>query len=734
MKAGDPVKRAVPFCLCLCMALCCLLPAISATSGRGASSAPIKLCILSDLHYLAAADQAAADGNEWRLYGESVPAAEEAMDAVILQRPDVLLLTGDLTSGGGRASAEELAQKLQKAERAGIRVFVINGESDTGSGGLSSAEFRAIFHKYGYDGTDSAAYYQPDSSENAMQGGLSYAVTPKPGIRLLMIDSEAYAQGAGGGTISSGLMKWILKQADRARQNGETLIAGMHRPLLAHQSGTVSASFSGTIQNHAEIARQFANAGISYLFTGHMHETDVAQYTSPEGNWLLDMETGSLVTYGAPVRTATVEGGQITLQAESIKEITWQGQRIDYQDHLRQALFSEAAFTNYAMHFLDAPLKALETDGLKKGIETLAKTGELDSAVQKVIQSVLQKPLALPLSGNLSLTLRLEDADTVLVESSASFLLPALRISISNNLIPMAHDLLAQFDEQWLTADTSGKSPLRKELEQMVTKLCKSALSQTSGGQPYTVSDFLTELMLAHNVGQEAPNAGLSALIEQLNPALTRVLITEQLIPAAASLCDKMLSGLKLDASYLSGEAGALWKPALGVVSSMRAGTLAKLAGFSAADALNKAFTEERVRQIGAFASGFAAGFYVDTAGLDDRVDGPGVRYQDGKGVLLAEGSSEAFVADHTVLSQATQIALTQPASQAKRQSASSASETAAPPKPAEASAPSSAPQRAPASPPASKSTAGTPFMTTTLPAILFMAAAAFAASDYRRF
>ena len=122
MKVSDPIKRAVPFCLCLCI-LCCLLPAIAAISG---STASIKLCILSDLHYLAAADQAAADGNEWRLYGESAPATEEAIEAVIRQRPDVLLLTGDLTSGAGRASAEELAQKLQKVEQAGIRVFVIN--------------------------------------------------------------------------------------------------------------------------------------------------------------------------------------------------------------------------------------------------------------------------------------------------------------------------------------------------------------------------------------------------------------------------------------------------------------------------------------------------------------------------------------------------------------------------------------------------------------------------------
>lgn len=729
MKVSDSIKRAVPFCLCLCM-LCCLLPAIAATSG---STASIKLCILSDLHYLAAADQAAADGNEWRLYGESAPATEEAIEAVIRQRPDVLLLTGDLTSGAGRASAEELAQKLQKVEQAGIRVFVINGESDM-SGGLSPAEFRDIFHAYGYDGADSAVYYQPQPSEEAVQGSLSYAVTPKPGIRLLMIDSEAHAQGVEGGAISDGLMKWVLQQADRARQNGETLIAGIHRPLLAHQSGARSNSFNGTIHNSSEIARQFANAGLSYFFTGHMHETDVAQYTSPEGNWLLDMETGSLVTYGAPIRTATVEGGQITLQSESVKEITWQGQRIDYQEHLRQSLFSETAFAGYAMRFLDGPLNTLESDGLKKGVETLVKTGELDSALQKAIQSALQQPLAINLSGNLNLTLRLDGADTVLVESSASFLLPAPRISISSDLIPMAHDLFAQFDDQWLTADANGKSPLRKEVEQMVEKLCRSALSQTASGQPYTVSDFLTELMLAHSVGQEEPNASFSALLEQLNPALTQALITEQLLPAAASLCDKMLSGLKLDASYLSSGAGALWKPALGIVSSMRAGTLAKLAGFSAADMLKKAFTDERMRQIGAFVSGLAAGFYVDTEGVDDRVDGFGVRYRDGSGVLLTEIPSEASVPEDFVLLQTTEVISTQPVSQAGQTRTTATSETASALTPDGPSALPSAPLRPPSSPPAAKATVGTPFVTTTLPAILFMAAAAFAASDCRRF
>lgn len=735
-KATHPAKRAVPVFLCLCLAVCCLVPAIAAATQRSASAAQMKLCILSDLHYLAASDQAIAAGNDLRLYGESVPAAEEAIEAVIRERPDVLILTGDLTSSGERASAEELAQKLKKVEQAGIRVYVINGDCDVRSGGLSPSEFRNLFWAYGYDGADDAAYYQPPDTDdaNAVQGGLSYSVSPKPGVRLLMIDNEAYTgdcSSESGGTISDRLMNWILQQVKKAKQNGETLIAGMHRPLLPHKSGTISEALNGAIDHGTKIAQRFADAGLSYLFTGHMHETDVAKYTSPKGNWLLDMETGSLVTYGAPIRTATVEGTQITLTSESVKEILWKGQRIDYQEHLHQSLFSDTAFSSYAMRFLDSPLETLETNGLKKGIEQIAQTGDLDSAIQKVIQSALQSPLSLDLGGKLQLQLRLDGTDTVIIESSASFLLPALRLSISENLIPMVHDLFSQIDAQWLAKDASGKSPLRREIEQLVSTLCASVLSESADGRPYTVNDFLTDMMLTHNVGQESLDERAAALLEQLNPALTRALITEQILPAAASLCQKILNDLKLDTSFLSANAGALWKPALGLISSTRAGTLAKLAGFSASDTLQKALTEERVRRIGAAVSGLASGFYIDTQGIDDRVDGTGVRYTDGNGVFLSDGYEES---ESVLSSQPATVQDTQPASHAAQavpnsKSAPSISREATVSVPS----PSTIASLHPDAHKQASDTAAAVFSPATLSAILFMAAAAFAVSDFRR-
>lgn len=734
----QPPKPILSMLLCLCFAAC-FLPALIATASHTDKPARITINVLSDLYYLpqGAGDTGTAARGELRLIAESASAADEALNIVLRNRPEALVITGDLTNDGARQSAQELAEKLKKVEQAGIPVYVINGDSDVKPGGLTPSEFRAIFRDFGYDGADDAAYYQPAGTNDkaAKQGGLSYAVTPKPGVRLLMIDNAVYTNdcpSASGGAISDGLMEWILRQAKTARKNGETLVAAMHRPLLPHKSKAVSEAFTGVIDSAGKAAQRFADAGLRYIFTGHMHETDVAKYTSPKGNWLLDMETGSLVTCGAPVRTAVVEGDQITLSSESVKEIAWQGRRIDYQNHLRQRLYSDAAFTHYAMRFLDGWLNTLETDGLKKGIEKIAKTGDLDTVIEKAVQAALNKPVSLDLGGKFNLQLRLDEADTVTVESSASFLLPPFQLSIKNNLMPIMHDLFAQIDAQWLKKDASGQSPLRAETERLLAKLCTSALSQAPDGSPYTVNMFLTDMMLAHSVGQEAPDDRAAALLEQLNPALTRALLTEQVLPAAAAIGQKMLNDLKLDASHLSGSAGALWKPAFGLISSMRAGTLAKLAGFSAEDALQKAMTDEWVGRIGALVSGLASGFLVDTQGIDDQVDGAGVRYTNGKGVLLTATNPQEAIEPESDQTSSKPAAAPRPQKLGQTELQTPVATGEAKGEAHAAPAPPSA-RSAPAAPHAAAPAAGAPFATVTLPAVLFMAAAAFAVSDFRR-
>lgn len=734
-------KMPVALALCLCALLCCL-PALRPAAAQATEPSRITLNILSDLYYLPlslSGGKAQETGQALRLSAESAPAVEEALATVLQNRPEALILTGDLTNNGEPESAAALAKQLEKVEQAGVPVYVINGDCDVHDGGLSPSAFRRIFRAFGYDGADHAAYYQPlDTPDgSAVQGGLSYAVTPKEGIRLLMIDAESYAGGsAPGGAISDGLMDWILQQVRQAKQNGETLIAGMHRPVLPHKTGSTTPAFTGVAGSSDEIAQQFADAGLTYLFSGHMYETDVASYTSPAGNWLMEMATGSPVTYGAPIRSAVVEGAKITLSAESVTRITWKGQRIDYQAHLKEQLFSKTAFADYAMRFLDSELKLWESAGLKAGIEHAAGISNLNSTLRSMLQALLKAPVTLDLGGKLSLgslTIRLESADHIVIESSASFLLPALSISISQQLLPMINDLFTQISAQWLAKDADGMSPLRREIRALLEQLCASVLCETPEGKPFTLNDLLTDMMTTHAIGRETADATIAALLEQLNPSLTNALLSEQVIPAIGAIGQKMLDGLKLDTGYLTEHAGALWKPALSLLASMRVGTLTKLMGFSVETSLRGTLLEEKISQLGAAAAGLASAFYVDTEGVDDQVNGPGVQYVAGSSVSLT-GTAASTGAESSA-EEAAAATSRQPAPSSS-QSAPSASCKSAAPKtseqsPLETAPPSSASVQGATTPAAAQP--AVPLDPALLSAMLFMAAAAFAISDYRR-
>lgn len=737
-----PAKHFLPLFLCFCLAAVCLVPAWVATANSADAPARITLNILSDLHYLplgSSGGQGGGAAQALRLSAESAPAAEEALSTVIRNRPEALLITGDLTNNGERQSAEALADQLRRVERAGIPVYVINGDSDTGPGGLTPSEFRSIFREFGYDGADGAVYYQPldTGDQHAKQGGLSYAVTPKPGIRLLMIDNEDdpnNRSSVSGGILSDGLMEWVLRQVKQAEKKGETVFAGMHRPLLPHKSDTPAEALNGVVDHGGEAAKRFADAGLPYLFTGHMHETDVAKYTSPAGNWLLEMETGSLVTYGAPIRTAIVEGAQITLRSESVKEINWQGRRVSYPARLKEQLYSDTAFVDYILRFLENDLRQLEANGIKHWLEQRLPTGGLDSAIRSALKSALRNPVTLDLGGKWSLgsfVIRFDGADTVTIESSAARLLPPLQLTVTNHLSPMLSDLLAQMDAQWLAKGADGQSRLQREMELLLTRLCGSALGVTPDGKNFTVNDFLTDMMLVHAVGQEAPDAQATEILNGLRDGLTRALLSEQLLPGASALGQELLDGLKLNTADLSDGAGALWKPTFKLLSSMRVGSLAKLAGFSVDEALQKALTDQRAAQLSSAVFRFASGFYVDTEGIDDRVDGTGVQYTNGVGVAL---TAQQDVSEATRREASTQSAAapdSQPPASAA-QTLPAPQSTAAPEGSGTAAPPTAAGTRNSGEPvqTAAVAAAASP---STWSAILFMAAAAFAVSDYRR-
>ena len=55
------------------------------------------------------------------------------------------------------------------------------------------------------------------------------------------------------------------------------------------------------VDDYERVAQAYAEAGISAVFTGHMHANDIAAATYGDAT-IYDIETGSLVTYPSRMR------------------------------------------------------------------------------------------------------------------------------------------------------------------------------------------------------------------------------------------------------------------------------------------------------------------------------------------------------------------------------------------------------------------------------------------------
>lgn len=119
------------------------------------------------------------------------------LDSIRAMDPTFVLITGDLTKDGEKASHEDLADSLQTLIDRGIQVVVLPGNHDVGMQGtvaypssgtaatpwVSASEFASIYARCGY-----AQALSRDP------GSLSYLVQVAPGIRVLALDGCFYKE------------------------------------------------------------------------------------------------------------------------------------------------------------------------------------------------------------------------------------------------------------------------------------------------------------------------------------------------------------------------------------------------------------------------------------------------------------------------------------------------------------------------------------------------------------
>lgn len=68
---------------------------------------------------------------------------------------------------------------------------------------------------------------------------------------------------------------------------------------------------SFVIENSIKSANALADTGVTAILTEHTHASDIAEYTSPNGNKIYDIETAALCAYPTAFRMLTIRISQI---------------------------------------------------------------------------------------------------------------------------------------------------------------------------------------------------------------------------------------------------------------------------------------------------------------------------------------------------------------------------------------------------------------------------------------
>lgn len=297
----------------------------------------IKIAHLSDTHFFSkrlysdCLDFTIAEHSDRKMFRESGDIIKKAMDEIVAYQPDLVILSGDLTKDGELACHQDIhamlsdAKKRLKAAGKETQFAVINGNHDINndlngrdfSGGFAEhtdlvdpLAFKDLYADCGYD--DAIAMFDQGGSKG---GSLSYVVRPAKGVTLIAVDSCKYSTDQNGldvdehvtsGVVGEKLLQWIESQAKQARAAGDIVFVTQHHGVVPHFSMEPTLMGEYLVDNYEECQRRYADAGVSAVFTGHMHANDIASITTESGNTLFDIETCATATYPSDIRFATL--------------------------------------------------------------------------------------------------------------------------------------------------------------------------------------------------------------------------------------------------------------------------------------------------------------------------------------------------------------------------------------------------------------------------------------------
>lgn len=301
-----------------------------------------------------------------KLLVESEALLKESLNLVDEKNSSYLLLTGDLTKDGEKASHDTVARILStwKEKDPQRKIFILPGNHDinnskafdyrknTQTQNISPKDFfktysfcfedfdklklykdseifksylESVNNKYARD--EEASYYS--------HGYLSYMARINPdkktknGITIIALDTSIYSCDFESshqdfkenvpGYLEENQMIWACNMIEEAKKRKDLILLIGHHAIIPNFRNQELVFGPFIIKNWAEKFSSsdkrvdkktpievLADMQVKFIFTGHLHENGTAKFKSAKANEIFNIQTGSPVTYPLPIRHVRV--------------------------------------------------------------------------------------------------------------------------------------------------------------------------------------------------------------------------------------------------------------------------------------------------------------------------------------------------------------------------------------------------------------------------------------------
>ena len=292
---------------------------------------PLKITVLTDTHYYSKKSGTSgiayekASAKSQKLLAESADVLVSTFEQIAADKEsDILLISGDVTNNGELTAHEEFISLLRDFKNKGKKVYVITATHDYRGSGVTDA----------YDGDnvittptatrdmlyDMYREFGPDEAISVHRESMSYIVQLCDGYRLFALNDDSNLNGKSG--FSDDCFKWITEQAEKARNDGQFIIAMTHHPLIAPSPIYELIGKGDMLGDYEFRLHQLADIGIQFIFTGHTHIHNISASQSENGIVIYDICTGTAIGYPGVIRKVNINPANNTVSAstEFVKE------------------------------------------------------------------------------------------------------------------------------------------------------------------------------------------------------------------------------------------------------------------------------------------------------------------------------------------------------------------------------------------------------------------------------